>query len=126
MNLVDSSGWIHYFMNGSLAKSYAEYLSKTKELVTPTVVLYEVYKKLKSELSEEGALMAAAQMEKTVLAPLSESIAYHAADLALEHKLAMADAIVYATADVYKAKLITSDSDFKRLPQVTYINTEEK
>jgi len=124
--LVDSSGWVHYFMNGPLAQPYAGYLSKTKELLTPTVVLYEVYKKLKSELSEEEALMAVAQMEKTTVAPLSESIAYHAADLALEHRLAMADAMVYATADIYKARLITSDVDFKNLPHVTYLGADEK
>jgi predicted nucleic acid-binding protein len=33
----------------------------------------------------------------------------------------MADAIVYATALVYKATLITSDADFKRLPGVVYL-----
>lgn len=126
MNLVDSSGWIEFFMNGPLAERYAGYLLKSKEVLTPTIILYEVYKKLKSEIDQEHALWAASQMEETHLVSLSESLAYHAANLAIEHRLAMADAIVYATADAYHARLITSDKDFKNLPKVLYIHPEEE
>ena len=125
MNLIDSSGWVHYFMNGPLAEYYAEFVSEPKELVTPTVVLYEVYKILKRELDEEKALLASSQIEKTLLVPLSQIVAYRAADLSLEHKMTMADAIIYATADLHEAQIITSDKDFKGLPKVTYISPVE-
>jgi len=126
MNLIDSSGWLQFFMNGQLAERYESYLEKFGEVLTPTIVLYEVYKRLKAELNEQQALWAAVQMERTNIVALTPAIAYHAADLALEHKLAMADAIVYSTADVHDAKLITSDKDFKDLPKVLYINPEEE
>lgn len=123
MKLIDSSGWLQYFMNGPLAESYAAHLSKPHEIVTPTVVLYEVYKILKRELGEEQALEAASQIEETHLFPLTESIAYLAADVSLEYRLPMADSIVYATARQEGAKLVTSDSDFKNLPEVLYLDS---
>ena len=121
MILVDSSGWLEYFMNGSLAEKYAGYLAKSREVLTPTIVLYEVFKVLKSQLGEEHALDAAVQMGETNITPLSDSLAYHAANLSLEYKLAMADAIIYATACAHQATLVTSDADFKGLPKVSYV-----
>ena len=122
MNLVDSSGWLAYFMNGSLAEKYAGYLHRSREVLTPTIVLYEVFKVLKSQLGEESALEAAAQMGETNIIPLTDSVAYHAANLSLEHKLAMADSVIYATAELHRARLITSDKDFKNLPKVLYLS----
>jgi predicted nucleic acid-binding protein len=43
-----------------------------------------------------------------------------AADLALSHKLAFADAVIYASARKHKAELVTSDDHFEGLPDVTY------
>jgi len=122
VNLVDSSGWLEYFMNGNLAEKYAGYLHKNVEVLTPTIVLYEVFKVLKNQLGEESALEAAAQMGETNIAPLTDSIAYHAANLSLEYKLAMADSIIYSTAELHRARLITSDKDFKNLPKVLYLS----
>jgi toxin FitB len=125
LTLVDSSGWVEYFANGPLVERYVEFLNRPKRVLTPTLVLHEVYKKLKREFGEELALMAAAQMEKTQVAPLTESIAYQAADLGLEYKLSTADSIIYATAVSYGVELVTSDSDFKGLPRVSYFPSEE-
>ena len=124
MIVVDSSGWLEYFMNGPQAERYADYLAKSSKVLTPTVVLYEVFKVLKRDLSKDAALDAAAQMGETEIVPLTDSIAYHAANMSLEHHLAMVDSMVYATADAYKAKLVTSDSDFKNLPNVIYLDSE--
>ena len=121
MVVVDSSGWIQFFTNGPLAEKYAEKLLKPAVILTPTLVLYEVYKKLKSQLGEDNALAAMTRMEETQIVSLSSSLAYFAADLSLEYKLAMADAIVYATALLHEATLITSDADFKNLPSVQYL-----
>jgi predicted nucleic acid-binding protein len=119
--LVDSSGWIEFFSGGPLADRYCSYLTDPARLITPTVVLYEVYKKVKREYGEETALTAAGRITATELVPLSESIALLAADLSLQHGLAMADAIVYATAREQQAQLVTSDADLKELPSVVYI-----
>jgi predicted nucleic acid-binding protein len=119
--LLDSTGWIEFFTAGPLANRYAPYLSE-KDLITPTIVLYEVYKKIKRERGEPDALLAAGRMSATPLVPLTQSIALHAADVGLKHGLAMADAIVYATALDQDAQLVTGDSDLKNLPGVVYIS----
>ncbi len=121
MKLVDSSGWLEFFIGGPLAGAYADHLTDLSQIITPTIVLYEVYRKIKRERSEEDALIAAAQIHRTRLIPLDEMIALTAADIGIEHGLAMADAIVFATARTQKAELITSDADFKLLPGVTYL-----
>jgi predicted nucleic acid-binding protein len=121
MILVDSSGWIEFFTGGGNAAKYGSYLEKTSSVVTPTIVLYEVYKLVKRERTEEEALLAAAQMQKTRLVPLSDSLALAAADVSLEFRLAMADSIVYATARAEEAELVTSDGDLRELPGVTFL-----
>ena len=121
MILVDSSGWLEFLTEGPLADAYAQHLRRLHEIVTPTIVLYEVYKVVKRERGEEEALAVAGQMGKTRLIPFTDSIALAAADAALTYRLAMADAAVYATALSEGAKLITSDSDLAALPGVHYL-----
>ena len=121
MILVDSSGWIEFFTGGANAGKYGSYLEKASQVVTPTIVLYEVYKIVKRERTEEEALLAVAQIQKTRLVPLSESLALAAADMSLELRLAMADSIVYATARAENAELVTSDKDLRALHGVTYL-----
>ena len=119
--LVDSSGWIEYFSSGALAERYGSYLTRPANLITPTVVVYEVYKKIKRERGEELALRATARLTATEVIPLTESIALLAADVSLQYGLAMADAIVYATARDQNAQVLTSDADLKDLPGVVYL-----
>ena len=120
MNVVDSSGWIEYFTGSALAKSYAPYVEKRSELLVPTLVLYEVYRWIKKHDSEEEAIKYTAQMSQSKIIDLDDSLALLAADLSLERHLAMADSIVYASALSHHAKLVTSDADFKELPEVIY------
>lgn len=117
MILVDSSGWIEYFSEGSHAEQFARHLKDLSQVITPTIVLYEVYKKLKKGRSEQESLEAVAQMSKTQIVELTDSIALSAADVSLEHNLPMADAIVYATALEWDCKIVTMDTDFIKIPQ---------
>ena len=55
-------------------------------------------------------------MRRATIVPLDESLALEAADVSLRHGLAMADSIVYATAERYDAKIVTGDADFEGLP----------
>jgi predicted nucleic acid-binding protein len=119
--VVDSSGWIEFLSSGARAKQYTAYIARPSELITPTIVLYEVYKRIKRDRGEEAALASAGQMHGTELVPLSDSIALLAADVSLRHGLAMADAIIYATALEQGAQIVTSDADLKDLPGVVYL-----
>ena len=83
--------------------------------------MYEVYKVVRRDLSEERALAAVAALRRATIVPVDESLALEAADVALERGLAMADAIVFATAQRHGATLVTGDSDFDGLPDVVLI-----
>jgi len=58
--------------------------------------------------------------EQGRVVPLSTALALYGADLAIEHKLTFADAIIYATARQANAQLITSDGHFADLPEIIY------
>lgn len=85
------------------------------------IQIYEVYKVVRRDLSEERAIDAVAAMHRARVVPLDGSLAIEAADLALAHSLAMADAIVYATALRDRATLVTGDADFGGLPNAVLI-----
>jgi len=121
MILVDSYGWIEYFAEGPLCKKYEQYFTNLKDIITPVIVVYEVYKKIKRERGEKAALEALAQISKTNIITLNETLAVKAADVSLEFKLPMADAIVYATAIIQNCEVVTSDPHFKELPNVIFI-----
>lgn len=121
MILVDSCGWLEYFTDGPLADKYYKFLSKPHEIIVPTIVLYEVYKKIRKETTEENSLLAVAQMKTSNIIPLKENIALSAADLGLQFSLPMADAIVYATARHENAILATGDEHFRGLEAVNFI-----
>ena len=121
MIVVDSSGWLEFLTEGALADEYAKRLRQPALVITPTIVVYEVYKHAKRLRGEKGALDAVAAMQKTQIVPLNEELALVSADLSLEAKLPMADAIVLATARLYGAEVITSDADFSGIPGVTYL-----
>jgi toxin FitB len=121
MLLIDSSGWIEFFTNGPRAEDYSKYLKDPAKIVTPTLVIYEVYKKIRRERTEEDALQAVSALNKTSVIDLSESIALLAADLSLGHALPMADAIVYATALEENCEIVTSDAHFRGLKKVIFI-----
>ncbi len=118
MHVVDSCGWLEWFSDGALAEAYGTYLTDAEQLLVPGVVLYEVYKILKREIGEERALFAVSYMKTATVIPIDDHIALKAADLALQHHLAMADAMVYATALIHDSTLYTSNADFKGLPMV--------
>lgn len=121
MIVIDSSGWIEFFTDGPLADEYASRLRKLAIVVTPVIVIYEVYKRLKRELSEDDAVIAVSAMQRSQVVAIDQEIALTAADLSLEHRLAMADALVLATARKFQAELVTSDRDFERVMGVTYL-----
>jgi len=122
--LIDSYGWIEYFGEGPLADSYAAFVEKADEkgTVTPTVVIYEVYRKIKGVRGEEKALEAYAQMSLTKIVDLTGSLCIEAADISMSLNLGMADSIIVATAKAYNAQIVTSDEHLKKIDRVKFIN----
>jgi len=120
MNIVDSSGWLAYFADEPNAKHFHIPLSDPASLVVPTVTIYEVFKVILRESSENEALQAVAVMHQGTVVDLSAPLAIAASKLSVEYNLPMADSIILATAREYKAIIWTQDVDFKRLSNVKY------
>ena len=126
MIVIDSSGWIEFFADGPYAEEFASRLRQPTTVIAPTVAIYEVYKWIKRERTEDEALDAVATMKKTVVADLTEEIALVAADLSLEHRLAMADAMMLAFARVNQAQLVTADSGFEGIADAVVFSKKAK
>jgi len=124
--LIDSYGWIEYFADGPIAENYAAFIEKAnaENTVTPTIVIYEVYKRIKSVKGEQKALEAYAQMSRTKIVELTSSISLKAADISITLDLGMTDSIVVATARAYNAEIVTSDEHLKSLEGVKFINKQ--
>jgi predicted nucleic acid-binding protein len=120
MNIVDSSGWLAYFADEPNAKHFIPPLKDTDGLVVPTITLYEVFKVVLRESSENEALQATAAMQKGTVVDLTVPLAIAASKLSLEKGLPMADSIILATAKAYDAILWTQDSDFRNMAGVKY------
>jgi len=120
MNIVDSSGWLAYFADEPNAKYFLTPLNDTVSLVVPTVTIYEVFKVVFRESSENDALQAAVAMRKGTVVDLTSSLAIAASKLSLEHNLPMAGSIILATAKEFDATIWTQDSDFMNIGDVKY------
>lgn len=122
MNLVDTSGWIEYFYEGSNASYFAKPIEDTVNLIVSVINLYEVFKKVRIDADEARALHVVAQMKQGRVITLREDIALKAALISVQYKLPMADSFIYATGQIEKAAIWTQDADFRGLPDVNYKN----
>ncbi len=119
--VVDTSAWIEWLTGSATGKKIGKILPAKENCIVPTIVQLELSKWLHRELGEGEADRVIAYTQKCVVVALDTSIALLAADLHREHKLATADAIVYATAIHERATLITCDSHFENLADVNLI-----
>jgi predicted nucleic acid-binding protein len=119
--VLDSSGWLEYLTADSKADSFARYLEGELSLLVPVIVLYEVRRILLVRKSKTLADIFLSEALKRVIIPLDEMLALEAIELGISHNLALADAIIYATAQHHGAQLVTSDAHFTNLPGVTLL-----
>ena len=116
--VVDTSAWIEWLTGSPLGTKLGKQFPDKPQCIVPTIVQLELSKWLVRELGEDQADQVIAYTQKCVVVPLDTPIALLAADLHREHKLATADAIVYATARRVGAELLTCDAHFEGLPGV--------
>jgi predicted nucleic acid-binding protein len=121
MNVVDSSGWLEYFADGPNADFFAPAIEHTRDLVIPTLSLYEVFKRVLQQKGESEALQAITVMHQGIVVDLDASLALNAAQTSVKLGLPMADSIMLATARAYGATLWTQDADFANIEGVRYI-----
>jgi predicted nucleic acid-binding protein len=119
-NVVDSSAWLEYFADASGADHFAAAIEAVDRLVVPSVCLLEVFKVVLRQQGESAALQAVALMQQGDVVDLTGALALAAAKVGIDHKLPLADSIVYATARSVGGVVWTQDADFESLPDVQY------
>ena len=120
MNVVDSSAWLEYVAAGPNANFFAEAIENTSELVVPTISLYEVFKRIVQQRSENEALQVVAAMQQGKIVEMDSRIALSAARISIDHQLPLADSVILATARMNNAVLWTQDSHFEGMSNVKY------
>jgi predicted nucleic acid-binding protein len=121
MVLVDTSAWIEWLIGSPTGEALSERLPQQSDWLVPTMVQLELAKWLTREVGEDKADQVTAFTQVCQVVPLDTEIALAAADACLTHKLATADAIIFATARARGATLLTCDAHFEGLPGVDFV-----
>ena len=124
--IVDTSGWLEYFSDGENSDIFAGViLDKSSKIIIPVIVIYEIFKKVLMERDENTALQTIAQLQKYQIEIVDDSLALQSARISAEHKIPMADSMIYAVTLKYNAILWTQDEHFKKLPNAKYIEKKK-
>jgi len=121
MVLVDTSAWIEWLIGSPTGEALSERLPQQSDWLVPTMVQLELAKWLTREVGEDKADQVIAFTQVCHVVPLDTEIALAAAEAGREHKLATADAIIFATAQARGANLLTCDAHFEGLPGVDFM-----
>lgn len=119
--VVDTSAWIEWLLRSPSGYLVNENLPDDDDWIVPTVVLMELAKWLFRERSRDDANNLLVFVESLHVIDLDAEIALVAAEFCRDHKLATADAVIYATAVLNGAVLMTCDAHFRELPGVRYV-----
>ena len=122
MNVLDSSCWIEYFHNTPISNTVSPVAERPRELLVPSIVLYEVCKNLSSKTSRENVVKFIQRMKKGRIIVLDSDLSISAANISRKLQLPMADSIIYTTTLLYDAVLWTTDQHFEGLQNVRYFD----
>ena len=120
MNVVDSSGWIEFFLAGPNGPIFKPVIEQRDQLLVPTIALFEVHKILSRSLSVALVDRCLDVMRLGRVLDLTDRRAIAASKVAREHRLALADAAMYSMAQEHGASFWTQDVDYQHLPDVRY------
>ena len=126
MNVVDSSCWLGFVEDSSIGNAVAPVIADVEHLLVPTIVLYEVFRKLAAMEDSVYANGFIQEMLNADVVPLDASLSISTANISRKFQLPMADSIIYATTMQYNAVLWTADKHFENLPNVRYFDKTQR
>tara|TARA_R110002124_G_C8962150_1_gene514179 strand:- start:2990 stop:3364 length:375 start_codon:yes stop_codon:yes gene_type:complete len=122
--VLDSSLWISFFNDDKNASLVEECLTGKKQVLVPAICIYEIYKIMNRKVSYKIATNAVAFMESFgAIIDIDYQISLIASKTNAEHKLPMADSLIYATGVLNNAEIWTQDSDFENLDNVKFFSS---
>ena len=120
MFCVDSSGWVEFFLGSTSGRTFKPIIEQTAELVVPAISIFEVHRFLIRTSTSQVREKAIDLMCRSTVIDLTAPRAIAASNIAQQHKLAMADAVMYSIAREFNATFWTQDVDYEHLPGVNY------
>ena len=119
-NVVDSSGWIEFFLAGTNGPMFKPVIEQRQHLLVPVIALFEVHKVLSRKLPPEVVSACLDVMRLGRVLDITAARAVAGADVALRHKLATGDALMYSLALEHGATFWTQDVAYQGLPGVRF------
>ncbi len=120
LHVVDSCGWLEYFADGPNADFFRPLLWDTEHLLVPAICLFEVGRRVLKQSSPDAAQNVYKAMTVPRVVQLEPPDMFAASQVAGRYRLALADAIIWQTAQAHGAALYTQDVDLQGLPGVVY------
>lgn len=120
---IDSSIWLDYFLHtDEMVGKMMD--SNEGRLLTSVVCFHEVPRKLIRLKMNEAYIKEVIRFmrENSTIVPVSEDVAVKSAEASVQHRLASMDSIIYQSALANGALLLTSDNDFRNLPNAQVVN----
>jgi toxin FitB len=118
--VVDSCGWLEYLAGGTNASFFEAALLDTANLIVPSLCVYEVGMHMIRHSGMAAAEEVLQFMRQGRIVVLTDEQFLQAAQTSHTHQLAMADAIIWQTAHIYQARLLTQDAGLKSMLGVEY------
>jgi len=118
-NILDSSVWISFIIENK----NAELIESEDDILISTASLFEIKRKLiKDKVSSADIENTLKFIKKRCLIiPIDEKIADKAADISAQKNIPAMDSLIYATALLNNAALITLDNDFRGFDKVSIL-----
>jgi toxin FitB len=120
VNIIDSSGWLEVLVDGPHRATIVKIID-AGELMVPVITIFEVTKRVRLTQTAADAARVESHMRRYPVVELTADRASAAAAVSVQHKLPMADSIIYAAALEFEATVWTLDADFESLAQVKYL-----
>lgn len=119
--LLDSSIWLDYLHNAA----YSEVIDSDEILFLSVLSIFEIKKKLTVEKNPLQKISESVQFIKSrsIILPINEEIVEMAVEFSIQNRLPAIDSLIYATAVINDAIVITLDNDFRGLDNAMVLDS---
>lgn len=125
--LIDSSVWLGYFLDD--VQEAKEKINSSRALLCTSVVsLYEILKNLsRTNLNDSEINNIMDFIERTsLILDVNKKIAFNSFFNSQEYNLHGLDSLIYSTAEENNCIFVTSDSDFRNVPNTILLDCDLK
>ena len=122
--VLDSFAWVEYFLGSKRGEKVKGFIESEK-CVTPTIVITELSAKYSNDKTDFTDKLKFMKFNTKVIS-LTDDIAEHAGKIKtgqrkIKKDFGLADSIIYATALLHNAKIISGDPHFEDIKEAIMI-----